>query len=263
MDYRIRFIDTNLKSYGSSAIDMPDTLFSQDALKNMVKGFGSENWTTDPQIDYIADKLGVDPLTVLNRQLKANGMDALPPSPAIEVVNKLTPTQQRLLNKFKTPERSTRGLMGVTAYSPEIIPKGYGEVIQSAAKKYGIDPSILAGIIETESSWDSAASNPSGARGIAQIIPKWHPGVNVNDPVESINYAASYLRRIMDGENGTGKPVDINTAIYMYNAGPYRSSYPYGEENTKYLPKVLRSAGKYGYGKQALRDPAIFRPSIL
>ena len=76
MDYRIRFIDTHLKSYGNTALDMPDTLFSPDALKNMTKGFGSENWTTDPQVDYIANKLGVDPFTVLNKQLKANGMDA-------------------------------------------------------------------------------------------------------------------------------------------------------------------------------------------
>ena len=86
-------------------------------------------------------------------------------------------------------------------------------------------------------------------------------GVNVNDPTSSINGAAKYLRDIMDGKNGTGKPVDLNTALYMYNAGPYRDSYPYGHENREYLPKILKSAGKYGYGKQSLSDPAVIRPS--
>ena len=128
MDYRIRFIDTHLKSYGNQVLNMSNTLFSSEQLQGMVKGFGSEGWNTDPQIDYIANKLGVDPLTVLNAQLKANGMDALPPSPALEAVNKLTPTQQNLINKFKTPERSTRGLMGLQAYTPDVVPNGLWKI---------------------------------------------------------------------------------------------------------------------------------------
>ena len=76
-------------------------------------------------MDYIAQEQGVDPLTVLNKQRKAAGMTELPPSPALEVVqNELSPTQQRLLNQFKTPERSARGLMGQSKYNPEIVPGG-------------------------------------------------------------------------------------------------------------------------------------------
>jgi len=265
MDYRIRFIDTNLKSYGSSAIDMPDTLFSQDALKNMVKGFGSENWTTDPQIDYIADKLGVDPLTVLNRQLKANGMDALPPSPAIEVVNKLTPTQQRLLNKFKNPDRSTRGLMGVSEFTPDIVPKGYGSLVESAAKKHNIDPAILSGLIETESGWNANAISRSGAKGLTQFMDPTAAefGVNVFDPASAIDGGARYLRYLIDYFNG-----DMRLAIFAYNGGmgniqKFGGPIPGSRENQEYYGKVIRNAGKYGYGKQALRDPAILRPSIL
>ena len=265
MDYRIRFIDTNLKSYGSSAIDMPDTLFSQDALKNMVKGFGSENWTTDPQIDYIADKLGVDPLTVLNRQLKANGMDALPPSPAIEVVNKLTPTQQRLLNKYKTPDRSTRGLMGVSEFTPDIVPKGYGSLVESAAKKHNIDPAILSGLIETESGWNANAISRSGAKGLTQFMDPTAAefGVNVFDPASAIDGGARYLRYLIDYFNG-----DMRLAIFAYNGGmgniqKFGGPIPGSRENQEYYGKVIRNAGKYGYGKQALRDPAILRPSIL
>ena len=265
MDYRIRFIDTNLKSYGSSAIDMPNSLFSQDSLKNMVKGFGSENWTTDPQINYIADKLGVDPLTVLNRQLKANGMDALPPSPAIEVVNKLTPTQQRLLNKYKTPERSNRGLMGVSAFTPDIVPKGFGPMVEASAKKHNIDPAILAGLIQTESGWNPNAISRSGAKGLTQFMDPTAAefGVNVYDPASAIDGGAKYLRYLIDYFKG-----DMRLAIFAYNGGmgnikKYGGPIPGSRENQEYYGKVIRNAGSYGYGKQALQDPTTFRPSIL
>ena len=76
-------------------------------------------------------------------------------------------------------------------------------------------------------------------------------GVDVNDAESSINGAAAYLRKIMDGYNATGGPVDINTALYMYNAGPFvKTGYPHGQENREYLPKVLKFAAKYGNGKQ-------------
>jgi len=265
MDYRIRFIDTNLQSYGGAVLDMPNALFSQESLKNMVKGFGSENWTTDPQIDYIADKLGVDPLTVLNRQLKANKMDALPPSPAIEVANKLTPTQQRLLNKYKTPERSNRGLMGVSAFTPDIVPKGFGPMVEASAKKHNIDPAILAGLIQTESGWNPNAVSRSGAKGLTQFMDPTAAefGVNVYDPASAIDGGAKYLRYLIDYFKG-----DMRLAIFAYNGGmgnikKYGGPIPGSRENQEYYGKVIRNAGSYGYGKQALQDPTTFRPSIL
>ena len=265
MDYRIRFIDTHLKSYGNQVLNMPNTLFSSEQLQGMVKGFGSEGWTTDPQIDYIANKLGVDPLTALNKLLEANGMDALPPSPALEVVNQLTPTQQNLINKFKTPERSTRGLMGLQAYTPDVVPKGYGKLVADAAKKHGIDPSILAGLIETESNWNPNAISGSGAKGLTQFMDPTAAefGVNVFDPASSIDGGAKYLRYLIDYFKG-----DVRLAIFAYNGGMgniqrYGGPIPGSTENQEYYGKVMRNAGKYGYGKQALRDPALIRPSML
>ena len=63
-------------------------------------------------------------------------------------------TQQRLLNQFKTPARSARGPTGITEYKPELVPKGYGEMIKNESGSYGIDPAIIAGLIETESAWN-------------------------------------------------------------------------------------------------------------
>ena len=71
MDYRIRFLDDHMKSYGNAVLTMPNTLFTPAQLESMVKGYGTESWKTDPQIDYIANKFGVDPLTVLECTIKS------------------------------------------------------------------------------------------------------------------------------------------------------------------------------------------------
>lgn len=238
------------------------------------KGYGEPGYSTPPIVDYIAEKLGVDPLTVLNKQLEAAGMEPLPPSPATEVIqNQLSPTQQKLLYQFKTPERSARGLIGQTQYNPEIVPGGYGQTIQDAASKHNIDPGLLAGLLEAESGYrpeviKGIIKSKSGATGIAQIMPGTASDYNVDptDSTASIYFAAKYLRDIMDGR-GTeyNRQVDLNTAIYMYNAGPnYKdlATYPLPGENEAYLGRVLTAAGKYGYGKQALTDPGTMRPSI-
>ena len=60
----------------------------------------------------------------------------------------------------------------------------------------------------------------------------------------------------------------MRLAIFAYNGGmgniqKFGGPIPGSRENQEYYGKVIRNAGKYGYGKQALRDPAILRPSIL
>ena len=261
-------LDETLSRHGKDALDLdPEKevpLFTKDELDTFSKGYGEQGWTPSPQLEYVAEKQGVDPLTVLNRTRQAQGMDALPASPAMEIIqNELSPTQRRLLNQFKTPERSARGMTGISQYSPELVPGGYGQMIQDAGAKYNIDPAIIAGLIETESAWNPNAVSSSGARGLTQFMPGTASdfGVDVTDPASAIDGAAKYLRFIIDT-----KGVDINTALYMYNAGPnHNRPYPIpsaGDENKNYLPKVLKAAAKYGYGKKALIDPGTMRSSI-
>jgi hypothetical protein len=261
-------LDEILDRHGKGALDLDPkeevTLFTKTELDTFSKGYGKQGWRPSPQLEYVAEQQGIDPLTVLNRTREAQRMDALPASPAMEIIqNELSPTQQRLLNQFKTPERSSRALIGQTKYYAETVPGGYGQTIQKAASKYNIDPAIIAGLIETESGWNPNAVSSSGARGLTQFMPGTASDfdVDVTDPVSAIDGAAKYLRYIMDT-----KGVDINTALYMYNAGPnHNRPYPIpsaGDENKNYLPKVLKAAGKYGYGKKALNDPGTMRSSI-
>ena len=87
-------------------------------------------------------------------------------------------------------------------------------------------------------------------------------GVNVNDPLSSIDGAAKYLSSLVDYFNG-----DLRLAIFAYNGGmgniqKYGGPIPGNAENQEYYGKVMKAAGKYGYGKQSLRTPAVMRPSI-
>ena len=48
----------------------------------------------------------------------------------------------------------------------------------------------------------------------------------------------------------------------MGNIKKHGGPIPGNTENQEYYGKVMKAAGKYGYGKQALQDPAVMRPSI-
>lgn len=86
-----------------------------------------------------------------------------------------------------------------------------------AEYKYGLPPRMLARVAYQESRYNPDAYNPrSGARGMMQIIPRFHPGVNVedSDPQDDIFYAARYLR---ENYNRFG---DWKMALAAYNWGP-------------------------------------------
>ena len=84
-------------------------------------------------------------------------------------------------------------------------------------------------------------------------MPEYHPSrVNYNDPETAIMYAGEYLKKLMDDYG-----FDLNTAIKAYNGGP--GGIDKSRENRVYLPKVLKAAGKYGYGQQVMREPAVIQ----
>ena len=235
----------------------PNLIFTDQELETIEESFGRPGFTFPQQAIYWASQFGVDPIEIINAQRKAEGMSPLEIPPAIETVRQgVDPELQNLLHRYKSPERSARALGSLGTYNPTIVPDGFGDVIQEAATAAGIPPSILAGLIETESAWNPVAVSPAGARGIAQFMPKtaeeW--GVNTSDPVSSINGAARYLRYLAEYFDG-----DLNLAIYAYNGGMGNIEKlgpgfdgPDGE-NYKYHGKVMRGAYKYGYGQIPVR----------
>lgn len=93
----------------------------------------------------------------------------------------------------------------------------YFPFFSAAEYQYGLPPRLLARVAYQESRFDPSAVNAaSGARGMMQIIPKWHPGVNVTDldPRDDIAHAAKYLRENFNRFGSWAK------ALAAYNWGP-------------------------------------------
>ncbi len=87
------------------------------------------------------------------------------------------------------------------AWEPPAAAGPYLAAIHEAEHREGIPHNLLARVLYQESRFRPDIINcktvsAAGAKGIAQIVPKWHPGVNPCDPWESIDYAASYLAQL-------------------------------------------------------------------
>lgn len=113
-------------------------------------------------------------------------------------------------------------LLGIAIMTRKIwiIPaKGilFAPFFSAAEYQYALPSRLLARVAAQESNFDPGAYNAqSGASGMMQIVPKWHPGVNVTDldPRDDILYAAKYLR---ENHNRFGS---WSKALAAYNWGP-------------------------------------------
>ena len=129
------------------------------------------------------------------------------------------------------------------------LPAGppYAAEITAAASKHGLDPALLAGLVEQESNFDPNAGSPAGAQGLTQLMPATAASLgvtNVHDPVQALEGGAKYLRRQLDRFGG-----DVARALAAYNAGPgaverFGGVPPYAETQN-YVRKVQAYAAEF------------------
>lgn len=87
--------------------------------------------------------------------------------------------------------------------------------LQVAEVNNNIPPDLLVRLAWQESRFDPEAYNEkSGASGIMQIVPRWHPEVDPWAPASAIPYAARYLAQLYR-QFGTWE-----LALKAYNWGP-------------------------------------------
>lgn len=115
----------------------------------------------------------------------------------------------------------------------------YLPLLQKAETNYQLPATLLTRMAYIESSFNPAAFNTSsGATGILQIVPKWHPNVDAKDPNAAIPYAAKFLRDLY-AQFGTWEK-----AVAAYNWGPgnlSKSLAAWGDDWKNHLPTETRN----------------------
>ena len=125
--------------------------------------------------------------------------------------------------------------------SQEDIQK-YSAIIQTAARAYGVDASLVHAVISAESNYNPHAMSRTGAMGLMQLMPETarRYGVqNMMDPAENIHGGVRYLRDLLAMFKGR-----MDLAIAAYNAGEnavvrHGHRIPPYAETRHYVPKVL------------------------
>lgn len=117
----------------------------------------------------------------------------------------------------------------------------FGDIIHAKAKKYEVDPALVAAIVEVESGFEIDARSSRGAVGLMQLRPatgRWMGARNLFDPRQNIDAGTRYLKYLEDRFEG-----DLPRQLAAYNAGEgtvrrYGGVPPY-PETRRYIRKVL------------------------
>jgi hypothetical protein len=123
----------------------------------------------------------------------------------------------------------------------------YGELIYEKARKYDVDPALVAAVIEQESRFKPRARSHVGARGLMQLMPRtgrWMGARDLYDPEQNIDAGVKYIKYLNQRFNG-----DLKKTIAAYNGGEgnvmrYRGIPPF-RETRQYVKKVLKNYDKH------------------
>ena len=166
--------------------------------------------------------MGKTPMEVLNSLIMANqGPGAqLQPPPSMDLLQTASPAARKLLDKYKSPDRSGRGLgMTSTGWNSGAIQPQYVPMIEKASTAAGVLPAETSALIEIESGFRPGISSYNGSsHGMMQLNRNAHPEFFANnnwrDPQANIDYGTQYYGQL---KARYGDPV---LAAMAYNAGP-------------------------------------------
>jgi len=114
------------------------------------------------------------------------------------------------------------------AFWEMLYPFGWRDEVNEAARRWGLDPFLVAAVVREESSYYPRAVSRTGARGLMQLQPSTarpmaeHRGLAfaggelLDDPRSNIEMGTSFLAGLL------GEFKDARLALAAYNAGPAR-----------------------------------------
>ncbi len=151
--------------------------------------------------------------------------------------------QVHLIKRYKLPKRLKKITKGHINYAnKEKNRLKHFNKIKKAAEKQGLPVSLFSALIEIESAFDENALSQAGAVGLTQLMPATAKRFGVtdrNDPEQSINAGARYLRYLLNRFDH-----NAHLALAGYNAGEnavirFKYQIPPYKETRKYVKKVL------------------------
>lgn len=134
----------------------------------------------------------------------------------------------------------------------------HAAAIDAAARRHGVDPSLLAIVTWVESRGDADARSTMGARGLMQLMPATAAGIaarrgvaghrveRLDDPRYNLDLGAYHLAQLLETYGG-GDELDadvIGLAAAAYNGGPQRveawlGGAPLPDETARYCEVVV------------------------
>ncbi len=121
-----------------------------------------------------------------------------------------------------------------------LITNKFNLEIDSAARKHGLEPSLIKAVIHAESAFKPKVISSAGAQGLMQLMPLTQKTYNVNnpyDPLQNIHGGSAYLKHL--------KGVYSNIDVYLaaYNSGEtavekYGRAIPPFPETREYVRRV-------------------------
>ena len=160
----------------------------------------------------------------------------------------------------------------VAAQRLPLMQAPFGELIQTASQKYGVDADLLFSVIAAESNFNSKAISRRGARGLMQLLPATATRLGVTDifdPAQNIDAGTRYLRNLMARYRG-----DLVLTLAAYNAGPgavqrYGRVPPYNETisyvraiRKTYAERKLKVDARNPETKPAAKTPPVKTEAI-
>jgi hypothetical protein len=129
----------------------------------------------------------------------------------------------------------------------------YDKIIRQAARKHGIDSSLIKAVIRAESDFDKHAVSSKGAQGLMQLMPETAKELEVEDsfdPKENIHAGVRYLKRQLKNFQN-----DVSLALAAYNAGEnavrrYGHRIPPYKETRTFVDRVLRYWDEFNLQRQ-------------
>lgn len=109
----------------------------------------------------------------------------------------------------------------------DLVRREFLQTVCYEAKRAGLDPSLVMGLIQVESGFRKYAISPVGARGYMQVMPFWSRTIGNGEASSlfhmqtNLRFGCVILRHYLDVEKG-----NLFMALGRYNGSRGRPEYP-------------------------------------